>query len=60
MSLNFLHNDGVSTTKDKDECPTRPIASSKVQALAQIVKESQSHATGLKEQKLPGFVLLIT
>ena len=54
---------GVPTTKDKEEGPTSPtrfIGSSKVQALAQIVEESQSHVTRLKDQNLPDFVHLIT
>ena len=40
--------------------PTRSIASSKVQALAQILEKSQTVATGLNNQKLPGIVHLIS
>jgi len=56
-------DDGVPTTIDKEEgltSLTRSIPSSKVQALAHIVEESQSCAVRLKNQILPGFVHLIT
>ena len=58
--IHLFLGDGVPAAKGKDKGPTRSIASSKVQALAQIVEESQSYVTGLKDHKLPGFVHLIT
>ena len=54
---------GVLTTNSKEEGPTsqrRPIANSKVAAMAQIVEKTQNHATEFEDQILPGFVHLIT
>jgi len=56
-------DDVVPTTIDNEEDPTsqsRSNTSSKVQALAQIVQESQGSAHRLKNQNLPGFVHLIS
>jgi len=53
-------DDGVPTTKYKEEGPTRSFANSKIQALAQIVEGSQNQTTGLNGQKMPSFVHLIT
>ena len=38
----------------------RSNASSKVQVMAHIVEKSQIEATGLSNQKMPGFVHVIT
>jgi len=49
-------DDGVPTTINNEEGPTSPrrfISSSKVQALAHIVEESQRQASGFKDQFLP-------
>jgi len=46
-----------------DEDPkslARSNASSKVQGMAHIVEKSQTEAIGLSNQKMPGFVHLIT
>jgi len=56
-------NDVFSPTIDNEEGPTSQSGSntsSKVQALVQIVQESQGSAHGLKNQNLPGFVQLIS
>jgi len=52
-------DDVVPTTIDSEEGPTsqpRYNTSSKIQALVQIVQESQGSAHELKKQNLPGFV----
>ena len=56
-------DDAVPTTIDNEEDPTslsRSNTSSKIQALPQIVQESQGSAHELKDQILPGFVHLIS
>jgi len=56
-------DDAVPTTIDNEEDPTsqsRSNTSSKIQALVQIVQESQGSAHGLKDQNLPDFVHLIS
>jgi len=56
-------DDVFSTTIDNKEDPTsqsRSNTSSKVQALVQIVQESQGSAHGVKNQNMPDFVHLIS
>ena len=56
-------DDAAPTTIDNEEGPTsqsRPITNSKIQALVQIVQESQGSTHRLKGQNLPSFVHLIS
>jgi len=59
----FSFSDAVLTTIDNEEDPksqSTSNTSSKVQAVVQIVHESQGSAHGLNSQNLPGFVHLIS
>ena len=61
--LNKGEDDVVPTTTDDEEGPTsqpRSNTSSKIQALVQIVQESQGSVHGLKAPNLLGFVHLIS
>jgi len=56
-------NDGVPLSQDMEEGPKSPArsdASSKVQAMAQILERSQIDTTRLNDQKMPDFVHLIS
>jgi len=56
-------DDGVPTNQGIEEGPkslTRSNASSKVQAMAHIVKKNQMEASGLHNQNVPSFAHLIT
>ena len=46
--------------EEDPKSPTKSIASSKVEAMAQILENSQTVSTGLNNQNLPGFVHLIS
>ena len=62
-SLQQGEDEGVPHIQDKEEgpkSPTRSNASSKVQAMVQMLEENRTAASGLNNQNVPSFVHLIS